>query len=156
MGAFKYKIDLNEDERNYLTKLSRGGETSARKVKLALVLLRAEQGLSDREIAEGLMIGDSTSWRVRTRFVTEGLESSLSERPRPGQKRKLSGAQEAHLVAIACSDPPPGHTYWKPRLLAAKAVGLGYAESISSETVRQMLKRTTSGRGTRRNGASRT
>ena len=98
-------------------------------MKRALVLLRADQGLTDREIAEGLMIGDSKSWRVRARFVTEGLESSPSERPRPGHKRKLSRVQEARLAAIACSDPPPGHAYWRPKLLAAKAVELGCVAS---------------------------
>ena len=78
MGAFKYKIYLSADEHKYLTKLFRSGETSTRKMKRALILLRADQGLTEREIAEGLMIGDATPWRVRARFVTEGLESSLN------------------------------------------------------------------------------
>ena len=85
---------------------------SARKVKRALVLLKADEGMTDRDIASGLLISASTVGRVRTRFVKEELDSALNERPRPGQKRKLDGRQEAHLIAIACSDAPEGHADW--------------------------------------------
>ena len=108
MAALKYKVELNESERTRLKQIASRGETSARKVKRALVLLKADEGLTDRDIASGLLISAPTIGRVRTRFVKEGLDSALNERPRPGQKRKLDGRQEAHLVAIACSDAPEG------------------------------------------------
>ena len=141
MAALKYKVELNESERTHLKEIASRGETSARKVKRALVLLKADEGLIDRDIASGLLISTSTVGRVRTRFVKEGLDSALNERTRPGQKRKLDGRQEAHLIAVACSDAPEGHTDWTLQLLADKAVAMGFAESISLETVRQILKK---------------
>ena len=155
MPAIKYKVELNERGRTHLKEIARRGERSARKVKRALVLLGADEGLSDQDIASGLFISTSTVGRVRTRFVQEGLEGALNERPRPGQRRKLDGMQEAHLVAIACSEAPEGHTHRTLQLLADKVVQMGFAESISLETVRQTLKKTSSSRGRRRNGASR-
>ena len=154
MPALKYKVELNESERTHLKEIASRGETSARKVKRALVLLKADEGLIDRDIASGLLISASTVGRVRTQYVQEGLDSALIERPRPGQRRKLDGRQEAHLVAIACSDAPEGHTHWTLQLLADKVVQMGFAESISLETVRQILKKTNSSRGRRRSGAS--
>ena len=141
MPALKYKVELSESERRHLGQIASRGETSARKVKRALVLLKADEGLIDRDIASGLLISASTVGRVRTRYVQEGLDSALIERPRPGQRRKLDGRQEAHLVAIACSDAPEGHTHWTLQLLAGKVVAMGFAESISFETVRQVLKK---------------
>ena len=108
MPALKYKVELNETARTHLKQIASRGEASARKVKRALVLLKADEGLPDRDIASGLLISASTVGRVRTRFVKEGLDSALNERPRPGQKRKLDGRQEAHLIAVACSDAPEG------------------------------------------------
>ena len=93
MPAIKYKVELNKRERTHLKEIARRGERSARKVKRALVLLGADEGLSDQDIASGLFISTSTVGRVRTRFVQEGLDSALNERPRPGQKRKLDGMQ---------------------------------------------------------------
>ena len=154
MAALKYKVELSESERTQLKELVRGGTVSARKLKRALILLNADEGLTDMEIAVALKIGLSTVGRVRTRYVKEGLKSALSERARPGQRRKLNGKQEAHLVAIACSEPPAGHTHWTLRLLADKVVQLGFAEDISLETVRQNLKKTNFGRGRKESGAS--
>ena len=154
MAALKCKVELNESERTHLKQMASRGETSARKVKRALALLKAGEGLTDRDIASGLLISASTVGRVRTRFVKEGLDSAPNERPRPGQKRKLDGRQEAHLVAIACSDAPEGHADWTIQLLADKVVAMGFAESISLETLRQILKKTNSNHGRRRSGAS--
>ena len=154
MAALKYKVELNESERTHLKQMASRGETSARKVKRALVLLKADEGMTDSDIASGLLTSASTVGRVRTRFVKEGLDSALNERPRPGQKRKLDGRQEAHLIAITCSDAPEGHADWTIQLLADKVVAMGFAESISLETVRQILKKTNSSRGRRRSGAS--
>ena len=91
--------------------------------------------------------------RVRQRFVEGGLERALNDRPRPGQRRKLDGKQEAHLVAVACSSAPEGHTRWTLRLLADQVVKLEFTDSICRETVRQVLKKTNLSRGRRRNGA---
>ena len=153
MPALKYKVELNESERTHLKQIANRGETSARKVKRALVLLKADEGLPDHGVACALLISRATVGRVRRRFVNEGLQSALNERPRPGQKRKLDGRQEAHLVAIACSDAPQGHTHWTLQLLADKVVAMGFTESICLETVRQILKKTNSSRGKGRSGA---
>jgi transposase len=132
---------LTESEREQLLNIARRGKSSARKVKRSLILCKADEGLNDQEIAQALLVGASTVSRVRCRFVEEGLESALNERPRPGQRRKLDGKQEAHLVAVACSQAPAGHAHWTLRLLADKVVELEYADSISPETVRQALKK---------------
>ena len=154
MTASKYKVELTEAERERLNGLVRGGTVPARKTKRALALLRTDQGLPDRLIAEGLAINPITVARVRERYCEDGLESALNERPRPCQKRKLSVRAEAHLVAIACSDPPEGHTHRTLRLLADKVVQMEFAESVSPETVRQILKKTNSSRGRTESGAS--
>ena len=94
-------------------------------------------------------VNAATVARARKRYVEEGLGG-----PRPGQERKLDGRQEAHLIAFACSAAPEGHTHWTLQLLADKVVELEFAESISLETVRQLLKKTNSSRGRRRSGVS--
>jgi transposase len=90
--------------------------------------------------------------RIRQRFVEDGLEAALSERPRPGGQRKLAGTQEAFLIALACSTPPEGRTCWTMQLLADRLVELQVVEAISDETVRRTLKKTSSSRGRRRPG----
>ena len=116
------------------------GKSSARTVTRALALLKAAAGLVNRALAAALAISPRTVASGRTRFVTAGLTSALDERPRPGPRRKLAGRPEAHLVAIACSDPPAGHTSWPRQLLADQVVALAFAASSSRETVRQILK----------------
>ena len=91
----------------------------------------------------------TTVERTRKRFVEGGLEKALNEDPRPGQQRKLDGRGEAHLIALACSQAPAGHSHWTLRLLAGKLVELGVVDSISHETVRQTLKKTRSSPGKR-------
>jgi transposase len=107
----------------------------------------ANEGPTDEEIARALDASVSTVERVRKRFVEEGLEAALSERSRPGARRKLDGRQEAYLVALASSDPPEGKKYWSMQLLADRLVELEIVEEISDETVRRMLKKGTSSRG---------
>ena len=141
-------------QRSDLIEISRRGKPLARTVKRALALLKADEGLSDREAAEAVSVSALTVARARRRFVDEGLEAAINDRPRPGRERKLSGRQEAHLVAIACSSPPEGHVSWTLHLLADKVVELEFAGSISLETVRQILKKTNSSRGRRKSGAS--
>lgn len=155
MTAFKYPVKLSSDQREHLYGITRRGKSPARMIKKALILCKADEGLTDKAIAESIDVGASTVARTRKQFVLEGLESALAEGPWPERKRKLNGKQEAHLVAIACSDPPEGHDHWALRLLADKVVELEFADSISLETVRQVLKKTSSSRGEVRSGASR-
>ena len=118
------------------------------------MLLLADEGRSDEQVAQALQAGSATVGRVRQRFVEEGLASALSERPRCGQRPKLTGPQEAHLIAVACSAPPPGHARWTLRLLAGRVVELGFAETYSYEAARRVLKKTTSSPGKRNSGVS--
>jgi transposase len=124
-----------------------------RRLKHAQILLKADEaegepGRSDERIAESLGAGLATVQRVRQRFVEEGLAAALS--PYRGGKRiydrKLDGAQEAHLIALACSQPPEGQSRWTLRLLARRMVDLKHVDTLSHETVRQTLKKTSSGR----------
>jgi len=142
----KYIVDLSAEEREQLRQLITRGTPSARKVTRARILLHAADGLSDEQISAALKTGIATVERTRQRFVEEGLEC-LNERPRPGQRRKLSGKQEAHVIAVACTSAPDGRSRWTLQLLADKVVELKYADSIARETVRQMLKKTNSSRG---------
>ncbi len=153
MPAKQYRVNLTQDEREQLLNITRRGKSSARKVKRSLILCKADEGATDQQISDALLVGPSTVSRVRQRFVEGGLERALNDRPRPGQRRKLNGKQEAHLVAVACSSAPEGHTRWTLRLLADQVVKLEFTDSISRETVRQVLKKTNSSRGRRRPGA---
>ncbi len=141
MAAIKYKIKLTGSERTCLNEVSHRGKPSVRTVKRALALLKADEGLRDREIADVLLVNAATVARARKRYVEEGLEDAINDRPRPGRERKLDDKQQAHLIAFACSAAPEGHTHWTLRLLAGKVVELEFAESISLETVRQILKK---------------
>lgn len=142
MPKVLYRVTLSEEERTQLREMLQRGKHSARALTRARILLKADERLADAAIAKALDVGTTTILRVRQRFAGEGLEGALKERPRPGQRRKLTGKQEAHLVAVACSDAPEGHARWTLRLLADKAVELGFAESVCPETIRQTLKKT--------------
>jgi transposase len=146
MPKKKYLVDLSADEREELRQLIRRGKHSSRKVTRARILLLASDGSTDEQVIAALKTGFATVERTRKRFVEEGL-GCLTERPRRGQAPKLTGKQEAHLVAIACSTPPKGRARWTLQLLADKVVELKFASSIARETVRQALKKTNSSRG---------
>lgn len=144
----KYVVDLSKDEKQRLEELTTRGKSGARKIRRARILLLADEGYIDKEIARALGAAVTTVERVRKRFVEEGLEDALSERPRPGAARKLDGHQEAYLVALACSDPPKGKKRWSMQLLADKLVELEViVGEISDETVRRTLKKGTLNRG---------
>jgi transposase len=153
--AKKYIVELTADEREHLKGFVSRGKQSARRLTRARILLLSDEGWTDEHIWTALQIGKCTVERTRQRFVEEGLEAALSERPRPGQPRKLNGKQEALLVALACSDPPKGHQKWTMQLLADRLVELKVVDSIADETVRRVLKKTMSNPGRRSNGASR-
>jgi transposase len=142
-----YVVNLTDEEHTTVRELVRKGTVSARKLTRAHILLHAHDGRSDQAIADALHIGRATVERVRKRFVEGNLERALNDAKRPGGKRKLDGKQEALLVATACSTPPNGRARWTMQLLADKIVTLTDLESLSDETVRRTLKKTTSSRG---------
>ena len=142
-----YVVDLTPDEREELLGLLKGGHARVRKTNRARILLLADEGRTDEEVAEALLTSVSTVERTRKRFVEGGLERALNESPRPGGKRKLTGKQEAYVVALACSDPPEGKKRWSMKLLADRLVELEIVEEISDETVRRTLKKGTLSRG---------
>jgi transposase len=154
MPKKKYVVDLTAEERTTLEHMLRRGKTGARKITRARILLKADAGLSDAEIATALDVGTATVARTRQRFVEASL-GALDEQPRPGAQRKLTGKQEAHMIAVACTPAPEGQARWTLRLLADKVVEFGFADSIARETVRQILKKTRSSRGKQSNGACR-
>ena len=144
----KYRVTLTLAEREELERLLARGKADVRKIKHAQILLKADEAESgpawpDARIAEAFAAGITTVERVRQRFVEEGFASALS--PYRGGKRlyerKLDGAQEAHLIALACSAPPEGRARWTLRLLARRMVELAYVDTLSYETVRQTLKK---------------
>lgn len=152
--AKKYVVDLTPEERSDLKKLLRGGKARVRQLYRARVLLLADEGSTDEEIAGALHLGRSTVERSRRRFVEGGVQRALNDGPRPGKPRLLNGKQEAFLVALACSDPPQGRERWTMQLLADRLIEFRVVESITDETVRRVLKKTTSSRGRRNSGAS--
>src|SRR5215207_9142697 len=115
MPKKKYLVDLSAEEREELRQLVRRGKHSSRKVTRARILLLASDGVTDEQIVASLKTAFATVERTRKRFVEEGL-GCLNERPRRGQARKLTGKQEAHLVAVVCSTPPAGRARWTLRL----------------------------------------
>ena len=141
MPRKKYLINLSDEEKLQLTKITKKGTSKARKLKRAMILLKADEGLTDAQIMAAISISRPCVERIRKRFVEGGLERALNEDSRPGQRRKLDGRGEAQLIAITCSQAPEGHEHWTMRLLAGKLVDLGVVESISHETVRQTLKK---------------
>src|SRR5262249_8108607 len=148
----KYRVDLAAAERDTLLQLTRSGKTAARKLTRARILLKADEGLSDEEIAEEVGTSVPTVERTRRRFVEESLDA-LTERPGPGQRPKRDAKGEAHLIAVACSKAPGERKRWTLRLLADKAVELGLCEKLSYETVRCLLKKTCSSPGSTSSGA---
>src|SRR6202790_666820 len=135
----RYRVELSQDERDELTALLSAGTHAARKLKRAQILLAADAGASDEDIAISIAVGGSTVYRTKRRFVEDNLEAALSEEPRPGAERKLTGKEEALLVATACSNPPEGRARWTLELLAGAMVTLTEHQDLSRETVRRRL-----------------
>ena len=144
----KYRVRLSKEERAGLESLVKKGKASASKRIHAQIILKADEGefgegWKDEEIAKALDVSARMAERLRERLVTEGLESALNRKPvdRSGY-RKLNGEQEAHVIALACSEPPAGRARWTLRLLADRLVELEYVDAVSYETVRRVLKKT--------------
>lgn len=151
----KYIVDLTEDERSELESLLKKGRSSARTQLRARILLKADEDMSMKDTMEALDVSEVTIRNVRRRFVEEGFDAALHDKTHPGKSPKLSDKQRAHIIALACSTAPDGHDHWTLRLLADKVVELGFVESITHESVRQVLKKTTLSRGKVNSGASR-
>src|SRR5712675_872835 len=135
----RYRVELSQAERAELEMLLSGGKHAARKLKRAQILLAADAGACDEEIASSIGVGGSTVYRIKRRFALGNLEAALSEEPRPGAARKLSGKEEALLVATACTRPPTGRARWTLELLAGEMVRLTEHAGLSRETVRRRL-----------------
>jgi transposase len=151
--AEKFVVRLTAAERLQLTRLTTTGKAAAATLLHARVLLKADQangdeGWTDARIAQALDTSLPTVARLRKKFVEQGLEAALyRKRPTGRRYRKLDGAQEARLIALACSPPPEGRTRWTLQLLADKLVELQVVEALSDDTVQRTLKKTNSSRG---------
>jgi len=147
MNKPKYIVELKGEEKDELLVLIKSGQTKARKLNRAHILLLANEGKSDAKISAALHTSESTVYRTRKRFVEGNLEFALNERRRPGAKPKLSDKDETLLIALSKSTPPQGRKCWTMQLLADRLVELGDVESISDETVRRIMKKKTSNPG---------
>lgn len=136
-----YIVDLTKEERTQLLDFIKSGKHSARKLNRARILLLADEGKADGEIAEALHTGTATVQRTRQRFVEGNLGGALNERPRPGGQKKLDEKGEVILETLAHSQPPEGRKRWTLQLLADRLVQLKVVDSISYETVRQEVKK---------------
>jgi transposase len=149
----KYVVLLTETERRELEQLIAGGTAPARKLTHARILLKADRGPQgpgwvDERIAESVEVSPATIARVRRQWVEAGVEAALNRRaPRREYRRKLDGTHEARLIALTCGAPPAGQARWSLRLLADKLVELEVMEAVSYQTIRRVLKKTSSSRG---------
>jgi transposase len=150
----KEMIMLTQEQRQKLQQLASTGTAPAGKVLHARILLKSDESelgpkWSDQQIQEAFDVGLATIWRVRQRFLSQGLDGALNRRPQPErpEKRRLDGEQEAHLIALACGATAEGEGRWSLRLLASRMVKLGYVEQVSADTVRRTLKKINSSRG---------
>lgn len=135
----RYRVTLDTSERVQLVSMVLGGKAAVRKLKRAQILLAADAGSSDEEIARNISVGTSTVYRVKQRYVEDGLERALNEAPRPGAERKFDVTDESLLIAVTCSTPPGGRARWTLQLLADEMVRLTTHESVSIETIRRRL-----------------
>jgi transposase len=145
----RWIVNLTDEERAGLTEIVKRERVSGLKRQRASILLKADEGLTDQEIAEDLEVGLVTVERVRKRCCERGVQASLERKAQenPSRPRKLDGASEAQLVRIACSAPPGGRARWTIALLADKLVELRVFDSVSASTVQRGLKKTRSNRG---------
>jgi transposase len=135
-----FPVRLAPEQREALEQLRHQGLTRKQQYRTE-VLLRADEGDNDQEIADDLGVHVATVRRIRRRFVEEGLQAALVDKPRPGAPPKLDGKREAMVIALACTDAPEGRDRWSVRLLARRAVELEVVETVSRETVRRVLKK---------------
>jgi transposase len=148
----RYVVRLTDDQRTALEGRFSGPLTLRQRNRVQ-VLLRADRGEPDGEIAAELDISSGTVFNIRRRFATEGLVAALTEKPRGGVPAKLDGKAEAMVIALACSGAPGGRARWTAKMLANRLVELEVVESISDDTILRVLKKTRSSRGRSGRGA---
>lgn len=144
-------LTLTEKERTELLQLIKSGQHPARVLGRARILLLLDRSQGDKrtlaQVAEAMLVSPATVSNIKRRYLNDGLDAGLYERPRPGAAPKITGEVEAHLIALTCSDPPPGQARWTLRLLADKLVELELVETISHVAVGEALKKTRSNLG---------
>mgnify|MGYP000902483964 CR=1 FL=1 len=145
----RYILNLTDDERAGLEEIVQRNRVSKLKLQRAQILLKSDEGLTDEEICEDLGVGSATAERVRKRAVLDGIEAALDRKKatRFSRPRKLDGRAEAHLIALACSEPPDGAPRWTLSLLGDRMVELKIVDTVSRSTIQRSLKKTTSNRG---------
>jgi transposase len=154
MARTAQPIKLSTDELRSLTTILRRGATPARVNTRARVLELLHRGRHPSEIAATLKLSVPTVFNIKRRYLAEGLDDALIDRPRSGQPCRIDGVARAKITALACSSAPEGHARWTLRLLADKAIELGFCESISHSTVQEVLKKTVSSHTAKNHGAS--
>ena len=145
-------VTLTEEERATLETFVHRGKANARSITRARILLKSADGWSTSALAAAFDVCEATVTNVRRRFAQGGLEAVLHDKVQQHRRSALSGLQTAHLIAITCSPAPDGHDHWTVRLLAQKVVELGFVESISPNTIHEMLKKTTLNPGSMNTG----
>jgi transposase len=148
-------LTLTEEERGTLETFVHRGKANARTLTRARILLKSAEGWSTAELAAAFDVCEATVTNVRGRFAHGGLEAVLHDKVQQHRRSALSGLKTAHLIAVACSPSPDGHDHWTVRLLAQKAVELGFVTNISPTTIHDLLKKTNSSPGNTNIGASR-
>jgi transposase len=146
MSLKRHRVKLSEHERQYLQKIVASGKDKARKITRCRILLLADEsnGKTDEEISDALNVCLATIFNIRRRYCHGGLEHAINEEARSGQPPKFRGKTMAKITAIACSAPPEGHARWSLRLLADRVIELNIVESISHQSVSNILKKTNS------------
>lgn len=135
-------LELSASDRAQLEKFIGSGTAKAREIKHANVLLKLAEGWQNKKVAQTFALSEKTVIAIRKRFIEEGLNSALVDKPRSGAPPKIDGAVKALIVATACTQTPAGHARWTLRLLSHRLVELEVVDGISPETVRQILKKT--------------
>ena|SRR5579863_7540062 len=148
MPVRKYVVNLSRAERSELEELIQSQAPRSRVVKHAKILLESDRGTSAAKVADWVGVGHATVERTRQRYAEGGLEAALNDKERPGGVPKLSGKQQAFVIALACSEAPEGQERWSMQMLADKIVELGVVEQpVSHDTIGRVLKKATSSRG---------
>ena len=135
------RIKLRKKERNFLEKFVKKGMKKARAIARANVLLLADEGYSTKSVSEITRVHRQSVWRIKERYIKEGLKSALEEKPRPGQPKKYTEKHEAEIIALACTSPPEGRKRWTIRLLMEESRKRPDFRTINRESVRLILKK---------------
>jgi transposase len=152
--ALVLPLRLTDDEREFVFETLTKGVHGARVITRARILFKLDKGCSNADIRDALDTTLGTIVKTRKRYLQGGLEYALGELARPGQKPKFDAVQAATIIATACSKAPDGHDHWTLRMLGSRAVELGFVDSCSPETIRQLLKKASSSPGKNKSGAS--